>query len=147
MLRAVVEVEPFLRVLAARLELAAEHETRSERAMGQHQRHAITALLRLRQKLTPQVSRNGDLAGDHVKVPEPQHRLEDLCIIASALTQLARARVGLSHLRVGVTARRHEWRAQRQQQTKFIMIPRCRFRLEQEQSQRATKVRLGVAHG
>ena len=27
------------------------------------------------------------------------------------------------------------------------MIPRCRFRLEQEQSQRATKVRLGVAHG
>ena len=67
MLRAVVEVEPFLRVLAARLELAAEHETRSKRAMGQHQRHAIAAVLRLRQKLTPQVSRNGDLAGDHVE--------------------------------------------------------------------------------
>ena len=33
--------------------------------MGQHQRDGISAFLRLRQELTSQVGRNGDLSGDH----------------------------------------------------------------------------------
>ena len=85
------------------------------------------------QQLTPQVSRNGKSPAPcrSARTPAPTRRPVRR---RQRAAQLARPRVGLAHFRVGVTARRHEWRAQRQLETKFIMIPRCRFRLEQEQS-------------